>query len=269
MYCLCMEKEPPQGIEQKKKEVILRPVKENPLTAYNEEFLIDQVNEGEDVLVGWGGGEGKFYLRCDFSSFAEILKVVTPENLDKFFNEAGKLIDKLPDLDEETRKLLHTCWRATRITKKMLGPVASEFVRNNSFGKFKQGEERICVKPLSQCRGEAVCSEYALTAQHILQKLGIKSSVVIGAFSNNPENALADRHTFLVLDDGKVVFDPTHSASAGDSDSWPPQVFVPEKPLTLENLQNMSTDEKEEFGHKMKCTNLITKEVKMYGSGAS
>lgn len=262
-----MEKEPYQEIEQKKKEIVLHPVEEKPLTPYNEEFLIDQVNEGEDVLIGWGGGVGKFYLRCDFSSFAEILKVVTPENLDKFFDQVNKLTDQAPDLDEETRKLLHTCWRATRITKNMLGPVGSEFARNDSFSKFKVEGENFSVKPLSQCKGEAVCSEYALMAQHVLGKLGIKSSVVVGAFSDNPENPLADRHTFVVLDDGKMVFDPTHSASG--KECWPPQVFIPEKPLTLEKLQNMSTDEKEEFGHKMRCTNLLTKEVKVYGSGAS
>ncbi len=40
------------------------------------------------------------------------------------------------------------------------------------------------------------------------------------------------------------------------------------EPLTLENLRDMETDESKPFGKKIKCTDIITKEEKIYGTGA-
>ncbi|MEI6327383.1 MAG: hypothetical protein WCO78_04695 [Candidatus Roizmanbacteria bacterium] len=263
-------------LDSDKPDISIRPDKEpkilphlaeyRSLTAYNDEFIINNVKEGDDILVGGGLADGAYLLRSDYSSFEERLKVVTPEKLADYFGQAKNLMEQAPDLDEDTRRLLHTCWRVTRITKNMLGPLASEFARNNSFSRYKAEGEKYCIKPLSRCMNEAVCSEYALMAHHILNKLGIKSSIIVGAFSANPNDHLSDRHTFLVLEDGKYVFDPTHTALG--TDCWPPKVFLPDRPLTLENLEDMSVDGNE-FGHKMVCTDFLTKEIRKYGSGAS
>ena len=69
-----------------------------PLTAYDEEFLIPHVAEGEDVLIGRGFTDGDFYLRCDFSAFAEKLKVVTPEKLEKLFDAFSPEISSRPTI---------------------------------------------------------------------------------------------------------------------------------------------------------------------------
>jgi len=103
-------------------------------------------------------------------------------------------------------------------------------------------------------------------AHHILEKLGIQSSVVVGAFSENPKDQLADRHTFLVLEGGKYVFEPTHTTQ--QECSWPPKVFTPETPLTVDSLRDMETDESKPFGRKITCKDLITNEERIYGSGA-
>lgn len=238
-----------------------------PLTPYDEEFFIENIKEGDDVLVGKGFADGAYYLRCDFSSFEEKLADVTVERLEEKFNQAKKLEEQAPDLDEKTRRLINACWRVTRITKNLLGDPGSEVVRNDSFSRFKVEGERLSIKPLSQCKGEAVCSEYSFLAHHILKKLGVESSLIVGAFSADTNNLLTNRHTFLVLEGGQLVYDPTHSAT--EKDCWPPKVFTSEKPLTVENLEDMSTDEKGSFGHKIKCTDLLTKEVRIYGSGAA
>ncbi|MBU4299480.1 hypothetical protein KJ636_05575, partial [Patescibacteria group bacterium] len=73
-------------------------------------------------------------------------------------------------------------------------------------------------------------------------------------------------HTFLVLKNGKYVFDPTHSAQ--QKDSWPPKVFIPETPLNVNSLRDMETDDSKPFGRKITCTDLLTKEKRIYGSGA-
>ncbi len=239
------------------------------LTAYDEEFYIPHVVDGQDVLVGRGLSDGDLYLRCDYSAFAETLSRFTPEKLDKHFVAVGRFEQQAPELDEDTRKLLNACWGAARVTRNILGDVGSEINRNQSFDEYKgktADGKKVCVKPLSRSHGTAVCSEYALMAHHILEKLGIQSSIVIGAFSKDPKDSLSDRHTFLVLEGGKYVFDPTHTAQ--QKDSWPPRVFVCEVPLTVESLRDMETDDSKPFGRKIICKDLLTKEEVRYGSGA-
>lgn len=252
-----------------------RPTEINPavvevLTAFNDEFIIPKIGDGQDVKVGGSLSDGDFYLRCDFSDFDEKLKVVTPEKLEELFVTAGKLEKKIPNLDENTRRMLNICWRTARIAKSMLGDIGSETKRNNSFSEYKSKTKegkKVCVKPLSKCRGQAVCAEYSLMAQHILEKLGIEASVVVGAFAENPNDRLAGRHTFLVLEDSNYVFDPTHTAQ--QNGGWPPKVFVPETPLTVDSLRNMSADDTKPFGKKIKCTDLLTKDDRIYGTGAT
>jgi len=254
---------------EQEKTVEINPAITEVLTAYNDEFIIPKITDGQDVKVGGGLADGDYYIRCDFPAFEEKLKAITPEKLEELFVAAGKLEQQSPDLDEDTRRMLNTCWRTARVAKSMLGDVGSEFQRNQSFSDYPSKTadgKKVCVKPLSKSHGQAVCSEYALMSQHILEKLGIQASVVIGAFSENPKDQLADRHTFLVLEGGKYVFDPTHSAQ--QKDGWPPKVFTPETPLTVDSLRDMETDDSKPFGRKITCRDLLTKEERIYGSGA-
>jgi len=261
---------PKYNPEQEKK-VELNPVEKEDLTAYNEEYFIKHVEEGQDVNIGQSFSKGKYYLRCDFSAFTEKLKKVVPEKLEELFVAAGKFEKQAPDLDENTRRLLNACWRVSKITRNMLGNVGSESERNQSFDKYAtktMDGKKVCVKLLSESQGSAVCSEYSLMAHHILEKLGIKSSVVIGAFSEDPKDTRgSDRHTFLVLEDGKYVFDPTLTAL--QEDSWPPKVFSSEIPFTVDSVRDMETDDDKPFGRKITCTDLLTKEELAYGSGAN
>ncbi len=239
------------------------------LTAYGEEFFIPEIFDGQDVPVGGGYG-GTYYLRCDFSAFAEKLKNLTPEELERRFVNDGEFKKQFPEMSESERKLLYVCWVAGKITRNILGNVANETIRNDSFAaRYRTKTENgtpVCVKPLSGCRDESVCSEYALMSHHILKKLGVRSAVVIGAFNENIADELVDRHTFLVLDNGQYVFDPTHTAD--QELCWPPKVFVAESPLTAETLKDTTKTLDDSFGVKIVCTDLVNKEQKLYGSGA-
>lgn len=242
--------------------------KSEPLTPYNEEFIISHVTDGEDILIGRSFSNGNLYLNADFSNFSEKLKVVTPEKLEEYYKQYKGLIEKVaPEIDEETQKLLHACWRATRIVRNLLGNVGSEYQRNESFDKYKSTTvdgKSACIKPLSHCHGESVCAEYSLLTHHVLELLNIPSSIVIGAFSEDLQNkdSIADRHTFLVLENGKYIFDPTHTAQ--QKESWPPKVFSPEKPFTAESLKRLP----KENNHHYVCTDLLSGEKLIYGSGA-
>lgn len=248
----------------------LNMVEKEDLTAYDEEFIVSHVDDGQDVKVGFGLGDGKYYIKCDFSAFSEKLKTVTPEKLESYFLAVGSLEKQAPELGEDIRRLINACWRSSKIARNMLGNVSSESERNNEFVKYQtknMDNGKICVKSLSESYGKSVCSEYALMTHHILDKLGIKSSVVVGAFSEeDPKKSRAGRHTFLLLEDGKYVFDPTLSAL--QEECWPPSVLVPEIPLTTESLRDMSDDWDKPLGNKIACTDLLTTEKSWYGSGA-
>lgn len=249
---------------QKEETLSLRLTNAESLTPYQQEYFISDVKNGEDIHIGWN-----YYIRADFSNFDEKLEYVNSEALERLFEEVGELKKEAPNLDKETRRLLHACWRTTRITRHFLGDVSSARMRNKSFDKYEginNKEVKMCIKPLSECLNEAVCSEYCLLSHYILKKLGIKSSIVIGAFSEENKEPPASMHTYLVLENGEYVFDPTYTAS--QEESWPPKVFITEFPFTANSLKDMETDPKKPFGKKAFCTDLLTNERKVYGSGA-
>ncbi len=256
-----------ESIEPKPVELNLAPAE--PLTPYDEEFIIPSVADGQDVRVGSSLTGEKYYLHCDFNAFADKLKDITTAKLTEMFVADGKLESQFPDLDEASRQQIYVCWRAARIVRNLLGDVASEQARNMSFDNFRQvssAGQKECIKPLSKCVGESACSEYALMAHEVLRRLGVESSIVVGAYDGSAEGDIAGRHTYLVLQDGAIVFDPTHTAQ--QNDSWPPKVFTASEPLTLQTLRNMSTSDDEPFGHKVACQDIVTKQVVRYGSGA-
>lgn len=252
--------------------VALNIPRQEQLTAYDDEFMIQRIDDGQDILVGGGLADGNYFIQCDYASFAALLdqKNVDITKLEEMFAQVGKLEKELPQFDEQTRKLIHACWRASRIVKNILGEVGSETKRNNSFSRFQTRDgntgRKICQKPLSTCRNEAVCSEYTLLTHYILRRFGYDSTVIVGAFTDDPDNNLAGRHTFLTVENGNLIFDPTHSAQ--QQDNWPPKISKPDNAFTPETLRDMSTDENTQFGKKIRCTDLITGQVTLYGTGA-
>lgn len=246
----------------------------HPLTPYNEEFFIPKVEEGQDIRVGWGASHGQLFIRSDFSFFEKQFERISPERFEELFNQVGKLETQQPKLDENQRKLFYSCFLVTRTAKRLLGEISPDpFIRNQSFDEYAAKTfdgKKVCIKPLSECKGQAFCAEYALIVQHLLKKLGIQSSIIIGAFLENPDDlgkTFADAHTYLVLENGKYVFDPTHTAQ--QQEIWPPKIFLPEVPFTEESLKDMNTDPNKPFGEKFVCTDILTKEKRIYGTGAA
>jgi hypothetical protein len=246
------------------------PVPANPadmeqLTPYGDEFYIHGIKAGQDVPIG-GTLKGEcFWIRCDWDAFSEDLAKITPDSLLDGFDKFGELEEQLPNLEREIRLALFACWQASKKAIELLGkPPEDPTQRNNSFGELngRQGDR---IKPLSTSKGMAVCSEYSLLVHHILDKAGISAAVVVGAQMEHPDFQLADRHTYVSLEEQGLVFDPVYSAT--QEQGWPPKVFRPEESFTAASIKNMATEG--QFGKKIKCTDLVTGEERYYGSGAS
>lgn len=227
------------------------------------EFYYPAIEASQDVSIGVGAFLGEeFFIHCDFEAFEEKLHSVNPEMLEAKFREVGELFEQLPHLDREERQFVHACWRAARIARNLLGEVfTSESARVQAYvAAVKKGSlgRPVGVRKLSDTRGQAMCAEISVLTHHVLSKVGLSSAVVIGAVSDHPE-ATNGAHAYLVMNNGKRVFDPTVSNQR--KDSWPPAILDAERPLTVESLQY------EEDGKLIDCTDIITGQKRSYGTG--
>lgn len=257
---------------RRRESVEIRRAEMEPLTAYDDEFFIEAVEEGQDVPIGASLAKGQFFLRCDFENITDPrFQSLTPQKMHQSFEKHGKLEEQFPEMDEKTRLLVFACWKASQLAHRLLGNLASETERNNSLHRYATQTpegKNVCVKPLSEAKNEAVCSEFSLVTQEILSRLGVEAAVVVGAFASNVDAPLLDRHTYVALKKGELVYDPSHSIPR--ENQWPPVVLKPEKPVTVENLRDMGTDpELPTFGHRMVSTDIVTGGQRVYGSGAT
>ena len=236
-----------------------------PLTPYNEEFYIQRVNDGDLVFAGKSHTSPlTYFAECDFQSFDSLLSRITPGITEELFTGQEKFADVLPGQTDDFRRTVHACWRAARAAKHILKNPTMKNAAAVGAGdeNYRVPGEKYCAKPLSASVGDATCLDYALVAHRALEKMGKPSAVVIGARAD-PVTRSIEEHTFLVLDSGNLVFDPT--LTVHQDKCWPPWVLEPESPLTVDTLQNLAADGS--FGHKISCTDIFSGATLLYGSG--
>lgn len=89
--------------------------------------------------------------------------------------------------------------------------------------------------PLSQTKGHAMCSEYAILSAYIAQKIGEPVHLVIGAAvkPDDPQQ-WRDAHAYIWVDGLNAIFDSVQA----QSDTEYPALMVPTKDTTLETVEN-------------------------------
>jgi len=274
-----MENIPGENSDQPTSEVKLHPAKAEHFRTLNEdtfflqpdirELFIENVDDGDDIQIGRNElFNNDIYLRCDYSGFDQKLSElkVSKAALNKNFLKYDTFLDQAPGQNEGMRKILFACWVAARMAQGIMGSPNDRM--NDRTAHFMDNSIHIgnnLLTPLSQLKGKAACSEFACLAHYILRKFGIHSNVIVGAYSVD-EDDKSVAHAYLVLEDGKIVYDPTHTSN--QEKCWPLKAYSAEKPLTLENLKALPVkriDEYETRGGKIRCTGLITKEERYYG----
>ena len=219
-------------------------------------YIAPKVNQGDDIYVGYTGACGNLWIRCDYQSFDGLLERYTPEQFETFYAQHQETFAKtLPNHDEESRKLIFTLWVVSQKCKILLGPPTEDsFRRVDTFKNYSTGDpsQKECVKPLSNCNGDAMCTEYALLTHHILDKLGIKSEFISGAISQ--EGDTVGGHAYLTISSGELVFDPVRSLK--QENCWPPKIYKPAEKLTSDLLKKEAS---------VSCTNIISGGEMIYG----
>ncbi len=239
--------------------ITLRPAQHERLDPYGDEYFFPEIKDGEDFVMSAGSA----LLECDFSAFDDKLKTVTPEKLEEMFQHVGELEKELPELDLETRRLVHACWRGARIARKMLGEVYTDsFNRKKRYleNKVVVDGRAVSKRKLSGTVGEAMCAEFAALSHDILRRVGVDSSVYGAAVSSHPDSE-NNAHAFVSLQGGKRIFDPTVSNTR--EHSWPPAILDAEEALTVEKLRWREGED----GKMIECTDIVTGDKRLYGSG--
>jgi tetrahydromethanopterin S-methyltransferase subunit G len=79
-----------------------------------------------------------------------------------------------------------------------------------------------------------MCSEYAILAARIAQKIGEPIHLVIGAVVGNDEQKWRDAHAFVWVEGVNAVFDSVQA----QSDNEYPALMIPTSPATLKTLED-------------------------------
>lgn len=107
-------------------------------------------------------------------------------------------------------------------------PTQNTAARSKRFGEMG---DRI---KLSETRGNAMCSEYAILSTYIAQKIGEPAHLIVGATAEaNDEQKWREAHAYVWVDGLNTIFDSV--LTQGDSEY--PALMKPSAPATLATLE--------------------------------
>lgn len=89
--------------------------------------------------------------------------------------------------------------------------------------------------PLSQAKGHAMCSEYAILASYIAQKIGEPAHLIIGtAVTPQDQEQWRDAHAYIWVDGINAMFDSVQA----QSDNEYPALMFPTRDATLKTIED-------------------------------
>ncbi|HMP67682.1 MAG TPA: hypothetical protein PKA60_02960 [Candidatus Paceibacterota bacterium] len=136
-------------------------------------------------------------LLLDFENFDDELGGFTEENINDFFeNNRGKYEEYLASFDTDFDPYLHfACFQVQQKVAKLLQ--INEIKKTNIIERMRMYNER--TPKLSEMIGKTMCTERAILAQYILQKIGIESVYVGGVSTFSADGEGMEDHSFLII----------------------------------------------------------------------
>lgn len=126
-------------------------------------------------------------------------------------------------------------------------PTQNTTARSSRFSKIG---DRV---KLSETKGNAMCSEYAILSTYIAQKIGEPVHLIVGAAAEaNDEHRWREAHAYVWIDGLNAVFDSV--LTQGDSEY--PALMKPTKPATLATLES---------GKDIKAKRIGSNFIRFYG----
>ena len=207
--------------------LILSPSKED--TAYRDVQngrIYDHVEPGQAINIA---AFGNISLIIDEENLE--LEKISLENLQKGW-ERDKVgfVSHSKELGIEIDPFeVYKYYQIQRKVFQVLGqPIQSAVARTKRFDEMGHRAK------LSETKGFAMCSEYAILAAYIAQKIGESVHLIIGsAVESYDEDKWREAHAYLWLDSLHAVFDCVLTSS----DKEYPAIMIPAQPATLSTLE--------------------------------
>lgn len=211
--------------------------------------IYDRLEPNKPIDISVFGG---VYLEIDDENLG--LEKVTLDNLKETWETQKDIwIEQCKNLNTninpfEIFKYYHIQRKAFSILGKVIPE--SEGRRRDIYKKFGERAK------LSELKGNAMCSEYAVLCGYIAQKIGEPIHLIIGAsVDNGDESKWRGAHAFLWVDGLDVVFD----GSMAQGDNEYPAIMQPTSPATLETMED---------GFDVLTKRIGTEFLRVYGLGA-
>lgn len=172
----------------------------------------DEIKNGDKISVGGHAlsDELDIFMQVDTEWLDEAAKKFTKENVDSAFVNGNEkifsdwIVDHGGNLDPE---LFHNLFQVQKTMERVLKVDDADPAQRIRRDKYLDNDT---IPKLSDFVGSAECVEKAVVGKLLLDKLGVRSTVMSGVHLDDPADDPGD-HTFLVLDEenaeGSIVFD--------------------------------------------------------------
>lgn len=172
----------------------------------------DTIKDGDKIPVGGHALSDTLdiFMQVDTEWLDEAAAGFTKEKVDAAFEGGNNKIfgDWLREHGGNLNpELFHNLFQVQKTMERVLKVNDADSAQRTRRDKYLNGET---VPKLSDLVGSAECVEKAVVGKLLLDKLGVRSTVMSGVHLDDPSDDPGD-HTFLVLDeagaDGSIVFD--------------------------------------------------------------
>ncbi|MBP7857637.1 MAG: hypothetical protein WAW63_00430 [Candidatus Saccharimonadales bacterium] len=187
--------------------------------------VYDELQVGQAVNIAT---LGNIFVEIDAENLG--LEEVTLENLEKGWESQSEAFTKgLREHGIETDPFTVFKWyQIQRKVFRTLGiPNLNAGERNR---RFVKKNDRV---KLSETKGFAMCSEYAILSAFIAQKVGEPAHLIIGAAVTGHDDQWREAHAFVWVDGLNAVFDGVQAQSDGEY----PALMIPKTPVGFEALE--------------------------------
>jgi len=187
--------------------------------------VYDELQDGQAVNIA---ALGNIFVEIDEANLG--LERVTLENLQKGWEaQSESFTQGLKERGIEADPFTVFKWyQIQRKAFQTLGePNLNAGERNR---RFIEQSDRV---KLSETKGFAMCSEYAILSAYMAQKIGEPAHLIIGAAIPNDQEQWREAHAFVWADGLNAVFDSVQA----QSDNEYPALMIPKTPVTFEALE--------------------------------
>ena len=198
--------------------------------------VYDELRDGQAVNIA---ALGNVFVEIDEQNLG--LEKVTLENLEKGWeSQRESFTTHLKEHGNETDPF--TVFKWYQIQKKVFQTLGEPNVNAGERNRrFIEQDNRV---KLSETKGFAMCSEYAILSAFIAQKIGEPAHVVIGAVVAGQDDQWREAHAFVWIDGLNAVLDSVQA----QSDIEYPALMIPKTPVGFEALETGKDIEGQRIG---------------------